>query len=52
MGREVMGNMDFIVCGLTQNSLHKYVTYLHSSSFQAILIPFPPPPADAFIITG
>lgn len=27
-------------------------TYLVSSSFQAIRIPFPPPPADALIITG
>ena len=26
--------------------------YLASSSSRAILIPFPPPPADALIITG
>ena len=28
------------------------ITYLHSLSFHAILIPFPPPPAEALTITG
>ena len=27
-------------------------THLASASFHAIRIPFPPPPADAFIMTG
>lgn len=31
---------------------NKGIQNLVSSSFQAILIPFPPPPADALIITG
>jgi len=44
--------MKFMMHWLSARVYVCVLTYLHSASFHAMRRPFPPPPADALIITG
>lgn len=50
---DIIIKKSYIYKGNQTMRLHTYLkASWHSLSFQAILIPLPPPPADAFTMTG